>query len=163
MKTGFPPVADAETRLFILGSLPGDRSLALGQYYGHPTNQFWRLLGAVVGEDLASLPYEARLERLRANGVGLWDVFHAAHRPGSGDSAIRDGRHNPLAELSERYPRLAAIAFNGGIAAREGRRAFPKDGPVALFDLPSSSAANTCRFEVKLASWKRLTSFLAAR
>ena len=163
MKTGFAAVADAHTRLFILGSLPGDRSIALGQYYGHPTNQFWRLIGAVIGEDLMSLDYAARLERLLANGVGLWDVFHAAYRPGSGDSAIRGGQHNPLGGLLDRHPRLAAIAFNGGTAAREGRRAFLEDGPVALIDLPSSSAANTCRFEVKLASWKRLTSVLADR
>lgn len=163
MKTGFAPVADANTRLFILGSLPGDRSLALGQYYGHPTNQFWRLLGAVIEEDLSSLSYEARLERLRSHGVGLWDVFHAAHRPGSGDSAIRDGLHNPLGDLIADFPRLSAIAFNGGTAAREGRRTFAADCRVQLIDLPSSSAANTCRFEAKLASWKRLTSALAAR
>ncbi len=163
MKTGFPAIADAETRLFILGSLPGDRSIALDQYYGHPTNQFWRLLGAVIGEALPALEYEARLERLRANRIGLWDVFHAAHRPGSGDSAIRSGLTNPLGQLVERHPRLAAIAFNGRIAAREGRRRFPDDGPVELIDLPSSSAANTMRFEAKLASWKRLTSVLADR
>ena len=163
MKTGFPPVADRGTKLFILGSLPGDRSIALSQYYGHPTNHFWRLLGSVVGENLAALDYEARLQRLRARGIGLWDVFHAAHRPGSGDSGIRAGVHNPLAELLDRHPRLSAIAFNGAAAAREGRRYFAEGGPVALIDLPSSSAANTIGFEAKLASWKRLTSFLPAR
>lgn len=163
MKTGFAPVADAETRLFILGSLPGDRSIALGQYYGHPTNHFWRLAGAIIGEELHELPYRARLDRLRRHGIGLWDVFHAAHRPGSGDSAIRAGLHNPLGDLLADFPKLTAIAFNGGTAAREGRRTFAESGPVTLIDLPSSSAANTIGFDAKLASWKRLTSVLVAR
>ena len=162
MKVGFPPVAGPATRLFILGSLPGDRSLALSQYYAHPTNQFWRLLGTVLEEELTALAYHERLERLMARGVGLWDVFHAAHRPGSDDSAIRDGRHNPLEDLVGRYPGLTAIAFNGGTAAREGRRYF-RDGAVALIDLPSSSAANTAPFAVKLDAWKQLTSILGNR
>ena len=160
MKVGFPAVADERTRLFILGSLPGDRSIAVQQYYGHPTNHFWRLLGALLGEPLAELPYAERLERLRVHSIGLWDVFHAAHREGSGDTAIREGLHNALPDLAELYPNLRAIAFNGGTAAREGRRYFADYGPLTLIDLPSSSAANTIGFEAKLAAWKRLTSYL---
>ena len=160
MKVGFAPIADERTRLFILGSLPGDRSIAVQQYYGHPTNHFWRLVGALIGEPMFELPYEERLGRLAAHGIGLWDVFHAAHREGSGDSAIRDGRHNALHDIAAEYPNLRAIAFNGGTAAREGRRYFAEGGPVALIDLPSSSAANTIGFEAKLAAWKRLTSYL---
>ena len=160
MKVGFPAVADERTRLFILGSLPGDRSLAVQQYYGHPTNHFWKLVGALLGEPLAELPYAERLWRLRVHGIGLWDVFQAAHRQGSGDSAIREGRHNTLHDLAVNYPNLRAIAFNGGSAAREGRRYFEEGGPLALIDLPSSSAANTVGFEAKLAAWKRLTSYL---
>ncbi|QIK95353.1 DNA-deoxyinosine glycosylase [Sphingomonas sp. HDW15A] len=160
MKVGFPAIADERTRLFILGSLPGDRSIVLRQYYGHPTNHFWRLLGAVLGEPLPDLPYGERLKRLTARGIGLWDVFHAAHREGSGDTAIREGRHNALHDLVGLYPDLRAIAFNGGTAAREGRRYFTEGGPAALIGLPSSSAANTIGFEAKLAAWKQLTSFL---
>ena len=160
VKVGFAPIADERTRLFILGSLPGDRSIAVRQYYGHPTNQFWRLVGALIGEPLHEMAYDDRVERLKAHGIGLWDVFHAAHREGSGDSAIRLGRHNALRELAGRYPSLRAIAFNGGTAAKEGRRLFAADGAIALIDLPSSSAANTIGLEAKLAAWKRLTSFL---
>ena len=160
MKVGFPAVADERTRLFILGSLPGDRSIAVQQYYGHPTNHFWKLLGALLGEPLAELPYAERLGQLRVHGIGLWDVFHAAHREGSGDTAIREGRHNALHDLAELYPSLRAIAFNGGTAAREGRRYFAEDCGLDLIDLPSSSAANTIGFEAKLAAWKRLTSYL---
>ena len=160
VKVGFAPVADERTRLFILGSLPGDRSIALQQYYGHPTNHFWKLLGALTGEPLAGLDYDERLEQLKSHGIGLWDVFHAAHREGSSDTTIREGRHNALQELGARYPGLRAIAFNGGTAAREGRRLFADDSRIALIDLPSSSAANTIGFEAKLAAWKRLTSYL---
>lgn len=160
MKVGFAPIADERTRLFILGSLPGDRSIALGQYYGHPTNHFWRLLGALIGELLPEMAYDARLDRLKSHRIGLWDVFHAAHRDGSGDSAIRLGRPNAVHELAGRYPGLRAIAFNGGTAAKEGRRLFADDGSIDLIDLPSSSAANTIGFEAKLAEWKRLTSYL---
>lgn len=160
MKVGFPAVADERARVFILGSLPGDRSIARQQYYGHPTNHFWRLVGALIQESLPGLPYEERLRRLLAHGIGLWDVFHAAHRQASGDSAIREGRHNALEELAAQYPNLRAIAFNGGTAAREGRRYFADGGPLTLIDLPSSSAANTIGLEAKLAAWKRLTSFI---
>ena len=160
MKVGFAPVADERTRLFILGSLPGDRSIALGQYYGHPTNHFWKLVGALIGEPLPERTYDERLERLRAHRIGLWDVFHAARREGSSDTAIREARHNAFRELAANHPNLRAIAFNGGTAAREGRRFFPEGGPLDLIDLPSSSAANTIGIEAKLAAWKRLTSYL---
>ena len=161
MKVGFAPVADERSRLFILGSLPGDRSIAVQQYYGHPTNHFWKLLGAIVGESLYEMPYDERLGRLLAHGIGLWDVFHAAHRQGSGDTQIREGRHNALPDLVRQFPNLRAIAFNGGTAAREGRRYFADDGPLTLIDLPSSSAANTMGFDAKFAVWRQLTSFVS--
>ncbi|MFX4827911.1 hypothetical protein ABTB65_19485, partial [Acinetobacter baumannii] len=77
----------------------GDRSLAEGRYYAHPRNQFWRLIGAALGEDLAALDYDARLARLAVRRVGLWDIYAEAVRRGSLDAAIRDGRPNDLAGL----------------------------------------------------------------
>ncbi len=88
-KVAFAPVVDAETRLLILGSLPGDASLKAAQYYAHPRNGFWPLIGGVLGEGLAALPYDERLQRLKARGVGLWDVIASAERSGSLDAAIR--------------------------------------------------------------------------
>jgi hypoxanthine-DNA glycosylase len=78
LKSGLPPIAAANTRLFILGSLPGEKSLSDGRYYAHPTNQFWRLVGSAIGEDLQQLPYKERLAVLSRRGIGLWDVVHAA-------------------------------------------------------------------------------------
>jgi hypoxanthine-DNA glycosylase len=88
LKFAFPPSVDADTRLLILGSLPGDASIRQGEYYAHRGNAFWHLLGEVLGEDLRGAPYAMRLKRLRAQGVGLWDVIESAERAGSLDSSI---------------------------------------------------------------------------
>jgi hypoxanthine-DNA glycosylase len=162
VKAGLPPIARADARLFVLGSLPGDASLAARQYYAHPTNQFWKLLGGAVGEDLHSLTYDARLERLAEQRVGLWDVIASASRPGSLDQAIRLAEHNQVEHLLRDFPELRAIAFNGSTAASVGRRLIGIAGShVTLIDLPSSSAANTRPFAEKAAAWRRLREFVA--
>ena len=161
VKFGLPPIARSDARLFILGSLPGDASLAARRYYAHPTNQFWRLLGASIGEELQPLAYEDRLERLADRRIGLWDVIASASRSGSLDQAIREAEHNRIEHLLNDFPNLAAIAFNGSTAAAVGRRLIgnpPAD--VTLIDLPSSSAANTKPFDEKARAWAMLGQFL---
>src|SRR5204863_9466260 len=74
-RRGLPPVIDAGSRVLILGSFPSEASLAARQYYAHPRNHFWPILGAVLGEPLAELPYADRLSRLRARGVAIWDTI----------------------------------------------------------------------------------------
>src|SRR5450830_1389753 len=113
-KRSFSPVVDENVRVLILGSLPGELSLAHNQYYANPQNRFWRLMSAVIESDLAALPYPARLQALLANGIGLWDVVAEARREGSLDSGIRDHVHNDLIKLINQLPRLTTIAFNGG-------------------------------------------------
>jgi hypoxanthine-DNA glycosylase len=153
----FPPVVDDRTETLILGSLPGVASLAAGRYYAHPQNQFWRLVGAVVGTDLAGLSYEERLATLLAHHIGLWDVVAEAERPGSLDAAIRAPVPNDLLALVRALPRLETIAFNGGAAARIGRAQL---GDAAdryrLLALPSSSPAYTLPFAAKVEAWKGL-------
>jgi hypoxanthine-DNA glycosylase len=161
VKVGLPPVARPDARLFILGSLPGDASLAARRYYAHPTNQFWRLLGQAIGEELQPLEYEDRLQRLAERRIGLWDVIASASRPGSLDQAIRDAEHNQVEHLLRDFPELRAIAFNGTTAAGIGRRLIGEPpSHVALIDLPSSSAANTMRFDAKFEQWSRLAQFV---
>ncbi|MFN3946012.1 MAG: DNA-deoxyinosine glycosylase [Allosphingosinicella sp.] len=158
----FPPVVRPDSRLLILGSLPGVRSLAQGRYYAHPRNQFWRLAGAVAErEDLPALGYEARLDALLDAGIGLWDTVGAARRQGSLDTAIRLEAANDLAALIAALPRLRAIGFNGGTSSRIGRVALggTSDG-IALVDLPSSSPAYTLPFDEKRARWMALAAFL---
>ena len=161
LKRAFDPVVDARTRLLILGSLPGDASLAAGQYYGHPRNAFWRLVGGVIERDLAALPYPERLAALKAAGVGLWDVIVSAHRSGSLDQAIREAEAADLKRLIRGLPRLRAVAFNGGTAARIGRRSLAGVEGLDLIDLPSSSPAHAARsFEQKAAAWAVLRDAL---
>jgi len=161
-KAGFPAVVDAQTRVLVLGSLPGDASLAAGQYYGHPRNAFWRLMETVLDAPLAALPYEQRLAALLARGVGLWDVVAQARRHGSLDAAILEPTANDLPALIETLPALRAVAFNGGTAARLGGRLLePFADRLALLPLPSSSPAHAARsFADKAALWGVLRAWL---
>lgn len=161
VKRSFPPVADERTRLLVLGSLPGEESLARRQYYANPRNQFWRLIGAVIGTDLVPLAYEARLEALLAAGIGLWDTIGSATRRGSLDGAIRAHNANDLAALAASLPELSAVGFNGGKSAALGRRLLAARTDLALIPLPSSSPAFTRPFEAKRAAWMQLAPFLS--
>lgn len=161
-KRGFPPVVDPDVRVLVLGSLPGDASLAAAQYYGHPRNGFWRLIGAAIAQDLPPLPYEDRLAALLAAGVGLWDVHAEAVRPGSLDAAIKSAADNDLLGLIDGLPRLRAVAFNGGAAAKAGTRLLAsRTEPLAMVSLPSSSPAHAAMsFEAKREAWMTLRAYL---
>ncbi|CAG9174660.1 hypothetical protein LMG23992_02753 [Cupriavidus laharis] len=161
LKRCFPPVADADTRVLILGSLPGEASLAQGQYYAHRQNQFWRLVGDTIGVNLPSLDYDARLQALLAHRIGLWDVVAEARREGSLDSNIRDHAGNDLIGLIEALPALKVIAFNGGTAARIGGKRLARHADQhRLVMLPSSSPAYTLPYAEKLHAWKALHAWL---
>lgn len=161
LKRCFPPVVDANTRVLILGSLPGEVSLAQGQYYANRQNHFWRLVGDVLGEDLVHMDYAARLQTLLARHVGLWDVVAEAKREGSLDSNIRGHAGNDLAGLIESMPKLAVIAFNGGTAERIGLRALSQHGGNhRVLRLPSSSPAHTMPYSEKLHAWRELRAWL---
>jgi len=159
----FAPAVTPGIRLLILGSLPGERSLIEQQYYAHPRNQFWRLVGDLVGEGLPNLDYAARLARLNTRSIGLWDVVACAVRPGSLDQHLRAIVPNPLATLVASLPELRAIAFNGSTASRIGRReiaAWKGVGTPELIDLPSSSPAYTLPYARKVEVWRTLTAWL---
>jgi len=153
-------VVDPGVRVLVLGSLPGEASLAAAQYYAHPQNQFWRLMGAVTGLDLAGAAYPDRIAGLLGAGVGLWDVVKSAERAGSLDAAIRNPAANPLVAFVRALPTLKAVAFNGGTAARIGGKLLGAEADLALIPLPSSSPAYTAPFETKRAAWLQLTAFL---
>lgn len=160
LKSSFPPVVNADTRLLICGSLPGERSLAARQYYAHPQNQFWPLISAVIGRDLTALPYKARLTTLLDHRVGLWDVVATARRHGSTDAAITDLAPNDIAALATTLPHLNAVAFNGATACKHGLRQL---GPthLATVALPSSSPLHTVGLPAKLPVWLALRRHLA--
>ncbi len=160
-KHSFPPVVDREVRLLVLGSLPGERSLAERRYYAHPQNQFWRLISAAAGRDLTALDYDARLAALLEAHIGLWDVVASAHRTGSTDAAIREPEAHDIAALAATLPDLRAIAFNGATAHRQGMKQLGTAAErYAVVALPSSSPLHTVGATAKLPAWEALRAFI---
>jgi len=155
--SGLAPVIARGTKLVVLGSFPGAASLAAQQYYAHPRNAFWPIVGTLLGVDLLPLPYPARLQAVRERGLGLWDVYASCRRIGSLDQAIEEPEFNDLASLRRRAPGLAAVAHNGGESARAMRVTQALGVPV--WRLPSTSPANAgWSFERKLAAWREAFS-----
>lgn len=161
-KRSLEPVIDGQSRILILGTLPGDESLRLGQYYSHPQNQFWRIMSRIYGTDIPE-DYRERISYLLANGIALWDVLRAAQREGSLDSAIHDEKPNDFADFFGRYPRIAAIAFNGTKAEQLFRRHVVRKQGLMLPEsmrtevLPSTSATRgryVLSLEDKVQRWR---------
>ncbi len=155
---GLPPVVGPDARVLILGSFPGEASLAARAYYAHPRNHFWPLLASVLDEPLLTLPYPDRLARIKLRGVGVWDTIVACTREGSLDSAIRDSVGGEISRMRTRAPGIRLVGFNGRTAARaEGRW---REAGYATLVLPSSSPAYTRPFAEKLAAWRAICAFL---
>mgnify|MGYP001255453730 FL=1 len=164
--TSFPPLIAPDATRLILGSMPGVASLTAGQYYAHPQNAFWRIMGAVARFD-ATLPYEERVAALRKAGVALWDVLAACERAGSLDSAIARSSEeaNDLAGLLSLQPQIKRIYFNGATAEATFRRhckALAARNDLCFTRLPSTSPAHaSLRFEEKCAVWREALALAA--
>lgn len=164
--TGFPPVARADARLLVCGSLPGQTSLAMQQYYAQPRNAFWKITGEVLGFDPA-LDYAARCAALVARRVALWDVCAAAVRPGSLDARIRRDSvvPNDFGSFLHGHRRIARLCFNGAAALTLFERLVLPTLPAALqalprIRLPSTSPAHAgMRHAAKLAHWRAALDF----
>jgi hypoxanthine-DNA glycosylase len=151
-KQGFPAVVDDKTEILILGSLPGDVSIRKHQYYGHPGNDFWRLLGRILGEDLHSMDYQNRLETLKRNKIGLWDVFKTGKREGSEDAKIKDEEINQFSMLKELAPNLKLVFFNGKKSGEY--EPILKEMGYETKVLPSSSGANRRFQKNRIFEWE---------
>jgi hypoxanthine-DNA glycosylase len=150
---GLPPVVSKASRLLILGSFPGLASLQAQQYYGHPRNHFWPIVGALLGVDLLALAYAQRLQVLQARGLALWDVYASCERQGSLDQAIRKATFNDFSGLHKQAPALRFVAHNGAESARAMRHLLALGFDVQR--LPSTSPAHASwSFEHKLAAWR---------
>jgi TDG/mug DNA glycosylase family protein len=155
----FAPVAGPAAAVLILGSMPGEASLRARQYYAHPRNLFWPILGALVGAH-PSLPYAARLRKLASHRIALWDVLKSCARAGSLDADIEHGSivPNDFATFYEDHPLIRMVFFNGAMAERCYRRhVLPQLGgsAIAYARLPSTSPAHAAlSFEQKLQTWR---------
>lgn len=155
--TGFPPVARANARLLILGSMPGQASLAADQYYAHPQNAFWRIMRELVAADGS---YEERCRALTASRIALWDVLRRSERPGSMDANIRldESEANDFNNFFAKHPRIVRVGFNGQTAARLFDRLVRPQLDATIEDvqtLPSTSPAYAAMpFDEKLARWR---------
>jgi hypoxanthine-DNA glycosylase len=166
---GFPPIAAPDARLLILGSLPGQASLAAQQYYAQPQNAFWRIMGELFDAGL-DVPYPERAERLRASGVALWDVCKAAVRPGSLDASIDLNTvvTNDFKRFLRAHPGIVHVCVNGGTAHRLYVRRVQPILPESLSSLPlhllpsTSPAHASLRYAQKLECWRLLEKLLAA-
>jgi len=149
---GLPPIIDAEIETLILGSFPSPASLAAGQYYAHRQNQFWRLMGALLQEQVADLAYADKQRCLLRHHVGVWDVYRSCVREGALDSAIRLAEANDFSKLEFQAPRLRRVLFNGKTSARF--EAMFRERGYDTRVLPSTSPAYTLAFEEKVDRWR---------
>lgn len=148
-----PPAITPGCTVLVLGSFPSAASLAARQYYAHPQNRFWPIVGACLGVELVSLPYRERIAAVNAAGIGIWDVYASCERRGSLDSAIRDPVFNDFARVRRQAPGLQRACFNGRTAARAVRHLEALG--FEIIELPSTSPANASQpFPFKLEQWR---------
>jgi len=152
----FAPIAATDARVLVLGSMPGVKSLQAAQYYAHPRNLFWPLLGQLFGFD-ATQPYAQRVDALLHSGIALWDVLASCRREGSLDARIdrQSEVANDIPAFLDAHPNLRAIALNGRLAEQALLRHFPGIGErLPLLSMPSTSPANaSVSIERKRAQW----------
>jgi len=154
----FDPISSKDARILILGSMPGERSLAAAQYYAHPRNAFWKILQRAVGWEEGA-EYDERILRLKAHGIALWDVLHSCHRKGSLDTAIRAGsvKVNDFGAFFRRHPKIDTVLFNGSASERYYKQyVLPtlERTDLSYLRMPSTSPAHAAlSFEEKAAAW----------
>lgn len=159
----FAPIANRRAETLILGSLPGRKSLQMQQYYAHPHNAFWKIIGALFDAG-GVLPYSRRVQLLTSHRIALWDVLAAAERPGSLDSSIvhASALANDFAAFFRTHPRIRRVFFNGRKAEQMYRRFVLPGLPSEFADmkyesLPSTSPAHAgMPFAKKLDRWRRI-------
>lgn len=156
----FEPIINKNSRVLILGTIPGPKSLERKQYYANERNQFWRIIYHVLGEE-PHCDYVERIEFLKRIGIALWDVLQSCERKGASDSKIKHEKPNDFEGLLWTYPKLRCLVFNGNKA----RDLFNKHvghslKRMDLEALPSSSPANTMPFGQKVKAWESIKDCL---
>lgn len=155
-KTSFDPISNADTTILILGTMPGDKSLALGEYYGHSRNKFWKIISTITGNDLP-LTYADKKALLLKTRIGIWDVAHKVNRKGSLDNAIENEEPNDLDNFIAKHKNLKVIGFNGTKSQAIYDKYFDRETGIKYILLPSTSPANTgIDFENICKRWRKI-------
>lgn len=141
-KISFDPISSTDTTVLILGTIPGDKSLELGEYYGHSRNRFWKIISTITNNDLP-LTYEDKKALLLKTKIGIWDVAHKANRKGSLDSEIEDEEPNDIDSFITKHKDLKIIGFNGTKSEVLYDKYFDRKDGIKYISLPSTSPANT--------------------
>lgn len=155
-KISFDPISNADTTILILGTMPGDKSLELGEYYGHSRNRFWKIISTITDNNLPQT-YSEKKALLFKTKIGIWDVAHKANRKGSFDSAIEDEEPNDLNSFISRHKNLKVIGFNGTKSQALFDKYFDRKGGLNYISLPSTSPANTgIDFDSICKQWRQI-------
>ncbi len=156
LKKSFKAISSTNSRVLILGTMPGDKSLELQEYYGHPRNKFWKIMASITNSEIP-LSYNEKITLLIKNNIALWDVIEQANRLGSLDSAIKNEKANELNIFIAKHKHLHTICFNGKKAETLYNKYFTKETTIRYFSLPSSSPANAgISFENICKTWKQI-------
>lgn len=157
--SSFPPIISEGSKILILGSVPGVKSLEMQQYYAHPQNQFWKIIFKLFEEDFTA-DYQKRTEIIRKNNIALWDVIDSCEREGSLDTKIRNEEHNDILKILRHHPNIKAVFCNGQKSFKNLKKILGKESEIPIFVLPSTSPLHTVSFDKKLAEWEILKTFL---
>jgi len=155
-----PPLVDRGSKVLVLGSFPGQTSLAKKQYYANPRNHFWLIVYRIIGKPL-TLEYGERVAGLLASGVALWDVVASCERRGSKDRSIKNPVPNDFTRVFEQYPGIRLVAFNGTKAYELWRRLVKHQLPSGVHEvvLPSSSHALAKPLGEKISEWEVIREY----
>jgi len=155
----FPPIANPESQILILGTMPGRDSLKFNQYYAHPRNSFWKIMFSLFDKSF-STDYSIKQTLLLNNNIALWDVLKACKREGSLDSDILEEEPNDLQHFLKNHPQVKHIIFNGKSSMNYFIK-YKKGISIPYTQLPSTSPAHVIPFEKKVAEWSVITNIMS--
>ena len=150
MINSFPAFIDSNTKILILGTMPGIASLTKQEYYANPRNHFWRIMYTLFDTLPVSDSFEEKIQLLQKNKIGLWDVLENCERKGSLDIHIKNHKENDFEMLFKQYPKIHTIVFNGKESHKYFIKKFGQIEGITYYVMPSTSPANTMSFENKL-------------
>lgn len=157
--SSFPPIIDKNSKILILGSIPGVNSLEKQEYYGHPQNKFWKIIFELFNEEFTE-NYTDKINVLTKNHISLWDVLDSCERKGSLDSEIKNEEANPILALLEKHEKISGIFCNGGKSFKTLQQILGKNFKIPIILLPSTSPLHTISFAEKLEKWKIIKNYL---